>query len=88
MTTASNKMPARRKAAKLCILCKICGICITCEYCACIQKRKAYRPSKAQVEAAVKVFMQAPHPDASVTLWMRRALIAADKVRVEEAENG
>ena len=49
-------------------------------------KQKAYRPSKAQVEAAVKVFMQAPHPDASVTLWMRRALIAADKVRREETE--
>ena len=53
-----------------------------------VPKHQAYRPSKAQVEAAVKVFMQAPHPDASVTLWMRRALIAADKVRVEEAENG
>ena len=82
-------MELKRKAADHkhpCAKCAVCGLCLSCRLCVCLPKQKAYRPSKAQVEAAVKVFMQAPHPDASVTLWMRRALIAADKVRREEAE--
>ena len=84
-------MPARRKAAT----CRYCGYTeqdkrIHGDHYLCkgsekrVSSKAAYRPSKAQVEAAVKVFMQALHPDASLMIWMRRALVAADKVRVEE----
>ena len=105
-----SDMELKRKAADHkhpCAKCAVCGLCLSCRLCVCLPKQKAYRPSKAQVEAAWRPSKRACQ-EAWLALWgflstpvvprvprvtdpkliekMRRALIAADKVRREETE--
>lgn len=82
-------MPARRKAADHkhpCAKCAVCGLCLSCRLCVCLPKRKAYRPSKAQIEAACIAWTDGfGRPTKDGIVAMRKALIAADRVRREEA---
>ena len=50
------------------------------------RRKAAYRPSKAQVEAAIAVFDRTFGFCLATEKVMRRTLIAADKVRREETE--